>query len=112
MRKNFKNNLTPEEQIKQIDYIKSRIQTDYVDVPNSEWQLGHKNPGSSDNTIGNLVLQPPIQARYRDNFIFRDTFTKFPMPHKLESMVNKKEIELTEEQKVAYIEIFTKYIKK
>ena len=106
MRKNFKNNLTLEEQIKQIDHIKSRIQTDYLEVPNSEWQLGHKNPGASDNTVGNLVLQPPIQAKYRDNFIFRDTFTKFPMPHTLASMIDKKEIEFTKEQKAAYIEIF------
>ena len=29
MRKNFKNNLTLEEQMKQIDHIKSRIQTDF-----------------------------------------------------------------------------------
>ena len=105
MRKNFKFDGTEEEKHREIDKIKSTIQTDYLKPPNSKWQLGHKNPGSTDNKKNNLVLQPPIQGKYRDNYIFIDTLTKFPMPKKLESMIENKEIELTREQMEQYISI-------
>jgi hypothetical protein len=108
MRKNFKFSGTEEEKNNEIDKIKSTIKTDYIDVPNSLWQLGHKNPGSTDNSTDNLVLQPPIQGKYRDNYIFIDTLTKFPMPNKLEIMIEKKEIEFTPEQIKSYKEIFDK----
>jgi hypothetical protein len=108
MRKNFKFNGTNEEKNKEINKIKSTIQADYIDVPNSLWQLGHKNPGSTDNSTNNLVLQPPIQGKYRDNYIFIDTLTKFPMPKKLENMIENKEIEFTQEQIIHYKEIFNK----
>ena len=108
MRKNFKFNGTEEEKNNEIDKIKSTIKTDYIDVPNALWQLGHKNPGSTDNSIENLVLQPPIQGKYRDNYIFIDTLTKFPMPNKLEVMIEKKEIDITQEQIIAYKQLFDK----
>lgn len=108
MRKNFKFDGTEEEKNNEIDKIKSTIQADYVDVPNSLWQLGHKNPGSTDSSTDNLVLQPPIQGKYRDNYIFIDTLTKIPMPNKLEIMIEKKEIEFTTEQIKSYKEIFDK----
>lgn len=108
MRKNFKFDGTEDEKNHEIDKIKSTIKTDYICVPNSLWQLGHKNPGSTDNTKYNLVLQPPIQGKYRDNYIFIDTLTKFPMPNKLEIMIEKKEIEFTREQIIYYKEIFDK----
>jgi hypothetical protein len=108
MRKNFKFGGTEEEKNNEIDKIKSTIKTDYIDVPNSLWQLGHKNPGSTNNTDENLVLQPPIQGKYRDNYIFTDTLTKFPMPHKLECMIKKKEIEFTAEQIMSYKQLFDK----
>lgn len=108
MRKNFKFDGTETEKHNEIDKIKSTIQTDYIDVPNSLWQLGHKNPGSTDNTKDNLVLQPPIQGKYRDNYIFIDTLTKFPMPNKLEIMIEKNEIDFTTEQIISYKEIFDK----
>ena len=58
---------------------------------NSDWQLGHKNPGTTDNTSNNLVLQPPIQGKYRDNYIFIDTFfDKVPCAKKTENMVDKR----------------------
>ena len=98
MRKNFNFNGTDEEKNTEIDKIKSTITTDYIDVPNSLWQLGHKNPGSDDSSAENLVLQPPIQGRYRDNYIFIDTLTKFPTPQKLASMIEEKEIEFTPAQ--------------
>lgn len=106
MRKNFKFDGTEEEKNIEIDKIKSTIKADYVDVDNSQWQLGHKNPGSTDNSNDNLILQPPIQGKYRDNYIFIDTLTKIPMPNKLETMIEKKEIEFTEEQIVSYKKIF------
>jgi hypothetical protein len=108
MRKNFKYDGTEEEKNNEIDKIKSTIKTDYIDVPNTLWQLGHKNPGSTDNSNENLVLQPPIQGKYRDNYIFIDTLTKIPMPNKLENMLEKNEIEFTPEQIVLYKQIFDK----
>ena len=108
MRKNFKFDGTDEEKNTEIEKIKKTIKTDYVDVPNTDWQLGHKNPGTTDNTSNNLVLQPPIQGKYRDNYIFIDTLTKFPVPKKLENMVDKKEVEFTYEQILQYKELFCK----
>jgi hypothetical protein len=52
------------------------------------------------------VLQPPIQGKYRDNYIFIDTLTKFPTPNKLKDMLEKKEVEFTPEQIAAYKAIF------
>lgn len=108
MRKNFKYNGTEEEKNIEIDKIKSSIKSDYIDISNSLWQLGHKNPNSSDNTSNNLVLQPPIQGKYRDNYIFIDTLTKIPLPNKLETMIKNKEIEFTKEQIKSYKNIFDK----
>jgi len=106
MRKDFKFDGTEEEKNNEIDKIKSTIKTDYIDIQNSLWQLGHKNPGSTDNSKDNLVLQPPIQGKYRDNYIFIDCLTKFPMPNKLKTMIEKKEIQLTQEQIIDYIKAF------
>jgi hypothetical protein len=105
MRKDFKFDGTEEEKNNEIDKIKSTIKTDYIDVNNSLWQLGHKNPGSTDNSKDNLVLQPPIQGKYRDDYIFIDTLTKIPVPHKLKIMIEKKEIQLTQEQIIDYIKV-------
>ena len=106
MRKDFKFDGTIEEKYVEIDKIKSTIKHDYLEQPNIAWQLGHKNPGSTKNTDENLVLQPPIQCKYRDNYIFLDTLTKMPMPKKLQSMVKNKEIEFTREQVIQYKELF------
>jgi hypothetical protein len=86
MRKDFKFDGTEQQKGEEIDKIKSTIQHDYVDVPNEQWQLGHKNPESEDNSNDNLVLQPPIQAKYRDHYIFIDTLTKIPTPSTLKKM--------------------------
>lgn len=106
MRKDFKFNGTDEDKNSEINKIKSTILADYINVPNSSWQLGHKNPGSIDNSNDNLILQPPIQDKYRDNYIFIDTLTKLPTPKKLKSMIENKEIELTSDQIVNYKELF------
>jgi len=112
MRKNFKFNGTEEEKNIEINKIKSNIKTDYIDVPNSLWHLGHKNPDICNNTISNLILQPPIQAKYRDNYIFIDTITKFPTPNKLKNMIEKGDIEFSKEQIMHYNEIFNKLLLK
>ena len=108
MRKNFQFDGTESEKNKEIEKIKSKIKSDYIESPNSQWQLGHKNPGSTDNSNVNLVLQPPIQGKYRDNYIFIDTLTKIPVPNKLSQMLKKKEIEFTPEQIKEYKSIFDK----
>jgi hypothetical protein len=108
MRKNFKFDGTNEEKDLEINKIKSTIKADYIDVGNELWQLGHKNPASTDNSNENLVLQPPIQGKYRDNYIFIDTLTKFPVPNKLEVMIERKEIEFSVDQIIKYKEIFDK----
>jgi len=108
MRKNFKFDGTDEEKNLEINKIKSTIKADYIDVGNDLWQLGHKNPASTDNSNENLVLQPPIQGKYRDNYIFIDTLTKFPVPNKLEVMIERKEIEFSADQIIKYKEIFDK----
>ena len=106
MRKDFKFDGTVEQKNNEIDKIKSTIKTDYIDVPNEQWQLGHKNPGSTDSSNENLVLQPPIQGKYRDNYVFIDTLTKFPLASKLQSMIEKKEVEFTPEQIIAFKNLF------
>ena len=108
MRKNFKYDGTVQNKHLEINKIKSTIRSDYINVPNDLWQLGHKNPESQDNSTNNMVLQPPIQGKYRDNYIFIDTLTKFPTPSKLFSMIQKKEIQFTSEQINAYKTIFDK----
>ena len=103
MRKNFKYDGNKDEE---INKIKSTIYHDYIDVSNDTWQLGHKNPGSTDNTTTNLILQPPIQSKYRDDYIFIDTLTKIPLPLKLKNMIKNKEIIFTEDQINEYIKLF------
>jgi hypothetical protein len=98
MRKDFKFDGSVAEKNAEIDKIKSTIQHDYVDVPNESWQLGHKNPESDDNKSSNLVLQPPIQAKYRDKYIFLDTLTKIPTPKTIIQMYNLGDCPYTTEQ--------------
>jgi hypothetical protein len=97
MRKNFVFDGTDEQKNIEIDKIKSTIKADYIDVPNNEWQLGHKNPNSTDNAMSNLVLQPPIQAKYRDKYIFIDTLTKIPTPKTFREMNEAKQLPYTTE---------------
>ena len=111
MRKNFKYNGNENDKNIEIEKIKSTIKNDYIDVLNEKWQLGHKNPGSIDNTNNNLILQPPIQSKYRDDYIFFNTLTKMPLPHKLDKLLKSKEIILTNEQIQNYKNVFIKYEK-
>jgi len=106
MRKDFKFDGTETEKNAEIDRIKSTIKADYIDPPYEKWQLGHKNPGSTDNSGKNLVLQPPIQGKYRDDYLFFDTLTKMPLPQKLKKMLDNKEVELTYQQIEDYLALF------
>jgi len=98
MRKNFTFDGTDEQKNEEINKIKSTIKADYIDSPNTEWQLGHKNPDSTDNAMSNLVLQPPIQAKYRDKYIFLDTLTKIPTPKTFKEMNESNQLPYTKEQ--------------
>ena len=110
MRINFTFNGTEEDKNTKIDLIKQNIKEDYLDIPNNQWQLGHKNPNSSDNSNNNLVLQPPIQAKYRDDFIFIDTLTKIPTPEKfIKDDKNNKSYYTTEQQKILYNYFHSKF---
>ena len=108
MRKSFKFDGTQQEKESEISKIKSTIQEDYIHIPHDQWQLGHKNPGSTDNSTNNLILQPPIQAKYKDDYLFFDTLTKMPLPNKLERMLQKKELTLTQDQIQEYLKLFMK----
>lgn len=108
MRKSFKFAGNDDDRLKEIMKIKSTIRTDYTDVPNDQWQLGHKNPGSTDNTNTNLILQPPIQGKYKDDYLFFDTLTKMPLPKKLNRMIEQKDIQLSMDQINDYLEVFNK----
>lgn len=98
MRKNFRYDGTEQSKNDEIDNIKKHIHSNYIEPPPSEWQLGHKNPESTDNSVKNLVLQPPIQSKYRDKYIFIDTLTKMPTPKTLIMMQKNGECPYTLEQ--------------
>lgn len=107
IRKNFNFEGSIEEKNTEIEKIKSTIQNDYINVSNEKWQLGHKNPDLTNDTKNNLILQPPIQGKYRDDYLFFDTITKMPLPNKLKTLIESKEIVLTKEQINSYLELFT-----
>lgn len=98
MRKDFGKELSEDEINTEIEKIKSTIKHDYCDVPSENWELGHKNPESDDNSNHNLVLQPPIQAKYRDRYIFIDTLTKIPTPATLIQLDKNGENPYTQKQ--------------
>tara|TARA_X000000368_G_scaffold393864_1_gene359912 strand:- start:229 stop:900 length:672 start_codon:yes stop_codon:yes gene_type:complete len=98
MRLNFVYDGSEEQKNKRINKIKQNIKEDYIDISNNKWQLGHKNPDTTDSTNKNLVLQPPIQAKYRDDYIFIDTLTKIPTPKKLKKLIDQGESPYTKEQ--------------
>lgn len=70
-RKNFTSNTSDEDKEKEVLRIKRYITENYIDVPTNLWQMGHRDPNGS-NDAGNLIMQPPLQGRYRDAFKFDD----------------------------------------
>jgi hypothetical protein len=112
MRRNFHFHGTWDERMCAIDTIKQRIKEDYMDIPNEKWQLGHKNPGSCDNSSNNMVLQPPIQARYRDGYIFLDSLTKVPTPKKWQDMIKRGDSPYTHDQLYEFYQYLSKLFEK
>jgi hypothetical protein len=53
------------------DVVMDYITKYYINEPYEKWQVGHKNPDITDST-NNLIMQPTIQGKYRDNYIFMD----------------------------------------
>jgi len=60
----------------QVDAVKDWWRKNLIDVPNSEWQIGHLDPTIDDASEQNLAFQPPIQGRYRDRYKFDEKFLK------------------------------------
>lgn len=61
-----------------INTVKQFLQKNYLDVPNEDWQIGHKDPSLA-TSENNVIYQPPIQGRYRDRYKFDDLgLTKYP----------------------------------
>jgi hypothetical protein len=59
-----------------INRIKKWWKDNLVNVPNSQWHIGHLDPTISDASVKNLAFQPPIQSRYRDRFKWDAAFVK------------------------------------
>ena len=59
-----------------IEHIKAWWRANLVDVPNSEWQVGHLDPTVGDASDANLGYQPPLQAKYRNRFKWDAYFHK------------------------------------
>ena len=91
-----------------IDMIKKFWRDNLTEVPNSEWQIGHLDPTTNDNSQTNLTFQPPIQARYRDRFKWCPLFMKmWPTGDELVSKFNKYYTE--QEQRHIYASLRTKF---
>ena len=73
----------------EINKIKSWWKQNLVDVPNSEWQVGHLDPTTPDASAANLAYQPPIQGKYRDRFKFDPFFIRmWPTGNELTKQFN------------------------
>jgi len=59
-----------------ISSIKNWYLENIINVPNSEWQIGHLDPTIPDASENNLAWQPPIQSKWRDRFKFSADFKK------------------------------------
>ena len=99
MRGGFEYNGSEESKNKIINQIKKDIQQDYIDIPNNLWQEGHKHPDNGDNDFNrNGVFQPPIQAKYKDRYIFFDTLTKTPTVKQHIRLLEKGKSPYTDEE--------------
>ena len=71
-----------------IRQLIKHLKSDYLDIPFEQWQVGHMNPDGKQEDY-NFVIQPPIQAAYRDNYIFTDCFSRLPTPQTMTSRADK-----------------------
>lgn len=60
--------------LQEISHIKWNIEH-ILDQPIREWQIGHLD-ATKGNHPSNLYYQPPIQARFRDNYVFNREFER------------------------------------
>lgn len=91
----------------QINAIKEYWRTSLVDVPNDQWQVGHLNPEIGDASEANLAYQPPIQARYRDKYIW-DSYFQLMYPTSRELIENAEKYYTLEQRKAIAI-AFARY---
>lgn len=92
-----------------INTTKQFLQENYIDVPNDQWQIGHKDPSlpTGDN---NVIYQPPIQGKYRDRYKFDDIgLTKFPTV--VELLKNFDKYYSEQEQQELFDVLSKKYLK-
>jgi hypothetical protein len=59
------------EELSNIQWVYTHI----LSMPHDRWQIGHLD-ASKGNESENLFYQPPIQARFRDNYIFNKYFER------------------------------------
>jgi predicted transcriptional regulator len=76
-RMKFSSLVDEKEKEQHVERVKSYLKKYYIDVPACQWDLGHKNPHISDNSVNNLVIQPPLQRAFRDLYKFDDNGMKF-----------------------------------
>ena len=52
-----------------------------LEQPSKDWHIGHliANPPKEANDPSNLYYQPPIQAKFRDNYIFNPGFERIKL---------------------------------
>jgi hypothetical protein len=54
-----------------VEQTKRWLKTNFIDVPASKWQVGHRNPELPDSDPSNLVMQPRgYNGPLRNRFIF------------------------------------------
>ena len=58
----------------ELSHIKWSIEH-ILDQPVRDWQIGHLD-ATKGNHPSNLYYQPPIQARFRDNYVFNREFER------------------------------------
>lgn len=65
----FGGEITNDRKMEMVENTKAFLMKYYINVDNDQWDMGHVNPNGS-NDASNLIMQPPIQRAYRDNFKF------------------------------------------
>ena len=94
-----------------INTIKDWWRKNLVDVPNSEWQVGHLDPTIPDASEANLAFQPPLQAKTRDRFKWDCWFHKMWPTAEKELIPNFDKYYTEAEQRMMYEALKKKFEK-
>ena len=86
----------------QVNVTKDWWRKKLIDVPNSEWQIGHLDPTIADASEKNLAFQPPIQGKYRDRFKFDKKFLKMWPTAEAELIPNWSKYYTEKERRLMY----------